>query len=370
MDEPQSLVAIVALLYLHECCVWLPPRAMCISSMLGIRPYRAFSSVLGNSRWQLVLLNPLPWTLGFICESWPGCLHPQGLGWQDTDSVDHVVPFDDIANVVCCDCVVQVSPDKGMRTSSPERTNFVRDSIARVLQSPRDEREAAIMRTLAQALDVPSVRLRWETFRIETLDLRRAATMFGLATVALAISLYWWGSFFGWLEKCLYIFCIVILWLFTILEFRRAHACLYPKDRSNQFRLTSMLLISPIAVVRSADTLARPLFAEFDVIAVAAAMLPRKDLLALARHCLRQCRDPLHCDDLDPQVEEMWSWFKTHYAQQVESALSQEGIDREAVLKAPRQDFDAIAYCPRCHGQYTRELESCPSCFGVPTISF
>lgn len=370
MDEPQSLVAIVTLLYLYECCVWLPPTALCISSNLGLQPYRVLSSVLGNTRWQLVFLNPLPWTLGFICESWPGCLHYKGLGWQDTDSVDHFVPFDDITNVVCCDGMVQVSPDKGLRTSSPERANFVRASVERVLQSPRDQREAVIMRTLSQAMDVPSVRLRWEAFRIETLSLRRAATMFGLATVALAFSLYWWGSFFGWIEKAIYISCVVALWLFTILEFRRAHACLYPSDRSSQFRLTAMLLISPFAVVRSADSLARPLFAEFDVVSVAAVLLPRKDLLTLARHCLLECRDPQYGDDLDPGLEEMWSWFKARYARRVESALSTEGIDREVVLKPPHRDFDAIAYCPRCHGQFTRELTSCPCCLGVPTTPF
>ena len=129
-------------------------------------------------------------------------------------------------------------------------------------------------------------------------------------------------------------------------------------------------LLSPLSLIRSADTLARPLFAKFEAIAVEAVLLARSDLLADARLLLVETNIPRSDDGRTLRLQEMQCWFQSLYTQTVESALSAEGIDRPSVTEPPHQDFDSAAYCPRCHGQYTRQLNCCPSYIGVRTALF
>src|SRR5881396_3647174 len=110
MGELESLLLVLALIYLSECLVWVPRGALAFSSWRGIRFGIRFSaSWIGNQHGGLLLSNPLP-PLGtvFIVPNLPlslapaavfayssVCLDPAGRPWQ---SARHL-SFDEVRNV-------------------------------------------------------------------------------------------------------------------------------------------------------------------------------------------------------------------------------------------------------------------------------
>ena len=61
MGELESLLLVLALIYLSECLVWVPRGALAFSSWRGIRFGIRFSgSWIGNQHGGLLLSNPLP----------------------------------------------------------------------------------------------------------------------------------------------------------------------------------------------------------------------------------------------------------------------------------------------------------------------
>src|SRR5262245_15496372 len=97
MGELESLLLVLALIYLSECLVWIPRGAPAFTSWRGIRfGLRSSGSWLGNQRGSVLLSNPLP-PLGtvFIVPDLPlsvalsavfayssACLDPAGRPWQ------------------------------------------------------------------------------------------------------------------------------------------------------------------------------------------------------------------------------------------------------------------------------------------------
>src|ERR1051325_2968511 len=110
MGELQSLLLVLALIYLSECFVWLRRGALSFGTWCG-RSFRSLhpSGLLSNQRGGLILANPLP-PLGsvFFCQVFPLSLSPQGAfayssaclnpGGRPSQTA-RFVPFDEIRHV-------------------------------------------------------------------------------------------------------------------------------------------------------------------------------------------------------------------------------------------------------------------------------
>lgn len=104
-------------------------------------------------------------------------------------------------------------------------------------------------------------------------------------------------------------------------------------------------LASPMALMRSVDTIAEQLFQPFHALALAAVLCPREELASLAR----QYYFPRAPDD--------------PVAPEIEKFIKKQDL-RELVLAAPARETGAASYCARCWTQYGASAEACADCDG------
>jgi hypothetical protein len=107
------------------------------------------------------------------------------------------------------------------------------------------------------------------------------------------------------------------------------------------------MILSPLAAMRAADTLTRPLFASVNGLAVVRALVARDDFVRIAR---------LYYYDSDRSAA-------------LEAMLAK---DLEEAVQAPpqRDGLEMEGYCPRCHTQLARLEGVCPECLDVAIVSF
>src|SRR5438128_9429372 len=165
MGELESLLLVLALIYLSECLVWVPRGALAFSSWRGIRFGIRFSgSWLGNQHGGLLLSNPLP-PLGtvFIIPDLPlslapdtafayssACLDAAGRPWH----TGRHLAFEEVLHNVDVDGrKVLVNGELFLKAASSFSARWLAESLRRLRKSSEPERTAAIKQMLNESLD-------------------------------------------------------------------------------------------------------------------------------------------------------------------------------------------------------------------------
>ncbi|HYH46930.1 MAG TPA: hypothetical protein VEG34_14700 [Thermoanaerobaculia bacterium] len=119
------------------------------------------------------------------------------------------------------------------------------------------------------------------------------------------------------------------------------------------------LLLAPPAAVRAVAALGRDLLPGRDPLAVAAALLPARDLLRLVRaerHGAAQAA-------AHPQASEPWSQAWSRRGDLLLALLTQTGIEEAEALALPaRRDPAATAWCPLCDVEVRGDDDACADC--------
>jgi hypothetical protein len=109
----------------------------------------------------------------------------------------------------------------------------------------------------------------------------------------------------------------------------------------------------PLAAMRGADLLGRPLFHDVDPLA-AAVLLPPEGFRAAARQLFAELRHGA----ARPSPA-----YDAHLERAARRLLAREEVDPESLFVAPVPDEAAVrAFCPRCRGQFVIERETCAAC--------
>ncbi len=125
-----------------------------------------------------------------------------------------------------------------------------------------------------------------------------------------------------------------------------------------------VLFVSPADSFRTADGLIRPHLERFHPAALAVAVAGTQDAEPLVRRARREALHPLaeDAESNDTSAAGVRAWFAAATAEVVARAF---GPGEPA---PPVAHPDAVAFCPRCEGQYVRG-GACPDC-GVPLARF
>jgi len=150
MGELESLLLVLALIYLSECLVWVPRGALAFSSWRGIRFGIRFSgSWIGNQHGGLLLSNPLP-PLGtvFIVPDLPlsvapaavfayssACLDPAGRQWH----TGRHLAFEIVRNVDVDGRKVLVNGEIFLKAASPFSARWLAASQPSPSVPPRSD---------------------------------------------------------------------------------------------------------------------------------------------------------------------------------------------------------------------------------------
>jgi hypothetical protein len=150
------------------------------------------------------------------------------------------------------------------------------------------------------------------------------------------------------------------------LQFRWSHKRLFPDAREERRSRLLLMTFSPLAAMRAADTLTRPLLEQVHPLTTALALCSPADATAVARKWLV---------DSGLAAEADWgarsSAALSPAARAADALLGQVKLSIAGVLSPPPAEHEGCrSYCPRCASQYLLRGGWCSSCGSVALRPF
>ena len=382
MGELESLLLILALIYLSECLVWVRRGALAFASWRGNRfSLRPPGTWMGNQRGGLLLSNPLP-PLGtvFIVPDLPlslapaavfayssVCLDPAGRPWQTARHLS----FDEVRNIAVDGRKLLVNGEVFLKAASTCSARWLAESLRRLRKSPEPERAAAIKKMLNESLDAEKLSARWRVFQTRARPIRILSNGLFVYLFLVVAPLIWrfgFGQFGLWLLVGMLAQTISIAVLF-----RRAHQSLYPDAGEERLKAFLTLLLAPPAAIRAPDLLARHLLANFHPLAVAQVLCSPGRFKSFAGQALLDLRYPLLpvCPTNEPEPMATEQWFRTARQVAAEQFVQRAGLKPDELTAMPGPTEPANqSCCPRCGAQFVTRTGTCLDCGGRPLEPF
>ncbi|PYK98202.1 MAG: hypothetical protein DME19_13390 [Verrucomicrobia bacterium] len=355
MGELESLLLVLALIYLSECMVWVRRGALAFRRWWG-KNYRILhpGGLLANPRGGLLPANPLP-PLGtvFVAQPFPlslspdaafayssTCLNPAGRPSQTAGCLR----FEDIRDVAVEGRNVLVNGEIFLKSISAFSARHLADGLRRLRKLPKPERAEAIKGLIRDSLNAGNIAgiLRDCGSRAGPIRILSNALFFYLFFVVVP---FVWRFGFGRLG----------LWLL-----------------GGMLPQTITIALLPTAI-RAPDILARHLLEQFHPLAIAQVLCPSDSFEHFARQVLLDLRYPLFpvCPTSDEAAVAVERGFRTAVREAVEKFIQCAGL-RPEDLTAPRRPDEPAnqSYCPRCGAQFVMREGRCADCGGRPLQSF
>ena len=426
MGDLESLLLVIAAIYLTECAVWVRRSSVAAQTGWGSQwRLRHPGVVWGNAHGAVVLANPLP-PLGTVLLShpFPVSLSPQAMLSFTAVCLDaggrppqaaHWLKYSEAQTISTEGKSVLVNGTDFVKASSPTAARRLAGLLRELKGLTERERAPAIRRALAATLNAKAARKRWEEFHggfgnpslsssrgneapISSENashagdqslLTSAATIFRIRSQAQGPRLRWLGNilfvylfvispaliwYFGFRLAGLWVVAGLLAQTFTIgWRFWRAHGGLYPGGSEERFVPFLTMLLAPPSAIRAHDLLARRLVENFHPLVVAEVFCPGAPLHRLARRVLLDLCFPLlpSAPSSEAAVVQPEEWFRGVLSEECERAVERAGLKPSELTQPPaRSEATHRSYCPRCDAQFVVEAGTCADCGGRALAAF
>jgi len=380
MGDLESLLLVLAAIYLTECMVWVRRGAVAFRGFWS-RNWRLRhpEGVLANQRGAIVFANPLPpLDTVFVSAQFPVSLSADGVysytaasinpGWRPPQ-LARFVRFSDLRSVDARQKQVLINDELFLRAASTAAAWRWTKLLRELHQAPQSRREALIQKAVADSFDPQQIKTRLDEFSARAKTLRVLANLLFIFLFGIAAPLAW---AYGLRHVGLYLLAGLLVQTVTIaLLFRRAHLALYTDADEERFTRFLTMLLAPPTAIRAVDLLGRRLLEQFHPIAVAQVLCAPANFQRFARGALLDLRYPFipvtPTDDAGAvRVEE---WFRLEIIAAVERAARQAGLNPAKFAQPPQPTERAHrGYCPRCLAQFITTEGTCADCGGRPLL--
>lgn len=375
MTERQTLFAVLVVVYLTECLLWVRRGGVVFRRGFSGWKVRVEGEVARNDRGDLHWAWPIPPFGGLaVCYGVPFSLGTKGL-LNATAAACHpsgrplqtaaFLSWEEIRSVETAGRVLKVNGMGFWRSDSPLEPLRLGRLIQGLRKTEPAARGNAIRDAVRKSFDLAVIRARLRSSEASLIPVRRlsmgvAALLFVATPAAVVLT--------GWFPT-LYI-VVPLLFAMTGLLARLAgkvHREIQPDAEDERFRLLLTLFLSPAAAIRAVDPLQRTLLEEFHPAAVACVLLEGEDrrrFLSAVWRDLRFPRLPECALDLKEAVE-----TERHHRELtiglLEEAARSVGTDPDDFGRPPKStDPSHVRYCPRCESQFTVGATVCRECGG------
>jgi hypothetical protein len=384
ISDGQTLLLILALLYLTECLIWLKKQSVAFVSVSG-RRWRLATPIpwLGNANGAMLILNPLssPGRV-FLSHLLPVSMSPSGAcafnsqtlpsGARPATQTGEFIPFSAITKAGTDGAYLVLNGQNFAKCATPKQAKALAAVIEALSKTKPARREPLLRSWLAKQFDARTATRLWREAEESIGVIRWASSIlfvFMFIGVPALVTLYG-------LEQLIIPLAVGILALALQIAFLffRAHRKLYPAE--SQERLESMvkMILCPPVSLRAADVLSRNLLAEYSPIVVANVLEGPEGEGAsqFAREFVLDLQHPLKHEVTDEKATETIDWMN---AAQLKACLEHVARDRKAtgksLLRAAQREGDSVSYCPRCLVQFVVGAgDECPDCPGVVLVAF
>ena len=367
MSELAELYLLFLVLYLLECLVWVPRRAVGFFAFAG--RWRGRKAFRPNASWSVSVVFGKPWpplSPAWLAEPLAFAIDPQGITLIEADK--RRLTWEELEPVTVRGNRLE-SGDLLLATlASRKGATLLAETLEKTRTSPAKKREAGLRKFLDVRFDLNTPVARQKEFQASVRVLRVFSNALWLALFGgLGVAMFTNSTLTLLAAAAL----SLLLWpmnsVIFYLTVRKLTTTWLPRAQAPDFSKRLVAMLSPISGVRGVDMLAREVWANLDPMTVAAALLSPQDLPRFARPLVvaMQARED---DDL--------AWWRAETRQRMERVLVQKNIDVAAMLAAPVREGDHVqTYCPSCLAQYEsgrKAGEPCPneSCPDIPLCAF
>lgn len=382
MGERESLLVVLALIYLSECLVWVRRGALALGAWWG-RSFRLLQpgGWLGNARGGWLLANPFPPLGAVFLTPWiPFSLSPEvafawsaaclGPGGRPAHTA-RLLRFEEITEIAVDGRDVLVNKAIFLRATSSFAARRWAEWLQRWHAAPQRQRAERIKRDLRESLAADRIDHALKELGSRAGPLRFLSNALFVYLFGAVVPLVWhfgFGRFALWLLVGMLAQTVTIAFVF-----RRAHRALYPGADEERFKPFVTMLLAPPTAIRAPDLLARHLLEGVPPLAAARALCPSPVFKEFARRSLLDLRYPLLpvCPRSDPAATAAEHWFRAAQLEAAEDFLRQANIDPGELASAPGpSDPSSRSFCPRCGAQYVVPNGTCPDCGGRDLVGF
>lgn len=382
MGDIESLLLVIAIIYLTECMAWVRRGSLAILKAWNGRWRLQHPGTLGgNARGAVALVSPIP-SVGtiLVAHPLPMSLSPEALLAFTSVCLDsggrppHTarwLPYTEVRTVETDGRQLLVNGTSFLVATSPTAARRCATLLRDLKAMPASKREDRIRRAIYESLDPARVKKRWEEYSAQSIWLRRLGAGLFLYLFIVAPGVLWR---FGFDAAGLSVAAGLLLQTVAIgYQFWCAHGALYPSGGEERFAPFLTMLLAPPTAIRAYDLLSRRLVEEFHPLAVAQVFCPGLPYRLLARRVLIDLRYPLlpSAPSEQSSVVETEEWYRRVLLDECEKSVAQAGLSAQELTQplAPTELVNR-AYCPRCGAQFTVETGKCADCGGRPLVSF
>ncbi len=381
MSDAETLLAIVAAIYLSECSRWLRHDVTVFRAMFG-STWRAVwpGTVIGNPHGGFIFLNPIPLGAAYATQAWPLSVSSYGVygytaqvlhPFDRCEQSQYLCGWDDIRSVDASGKDLFVNDERIARCATPRAAKVLAQTLETIRGASANEREAAVRSAFGDTFDVQVARERITQMRVASPTLRMlGVALFGSVFVVALLLVWsdWLWPYWVWL-----LVTLLSLLLLTIMDYFLTHQSLYPTERAARWKHAAMMFVSPLSAMRAIDAVQFEWLAEFHPLAVAKPLLSSDAFEALARRVLLDLRYPSgpHSNEARSDAIATEAWFRDLHEANVLRILEEAGLDATALVAAPiRENEEVQAYCPRCRQQFVSADVHCMECGGRELVAF
>lgn len=380
MGDLESLLVVLAVIYVTECAGWVPRGAVAFRRSWSRQwQLKHPLGILANQRGAIVLANPLP-PLGplIVCGQFPLSLSDQGIcsftaanlnpGWP-APQLARFIPFADITSVAIRQKTILINGQSFLRVSSLAAAHRWARFVQQLRAVPAAKREPLIRQAVADAFDGKSIRKKLADFHERTRVLRILSLvlfgfLFGIAPLL--------ARFYGLRHVGFFLLAGLLAQTIPIaILFRRQHKALFPRASDERVTRFLTMLLAPPTAIRASDLLGRNLLEEFHPVAVARILCFPERFRKIASGTLRDLRHPFFQSPSIDHAEAIATeaWFRRETTAVLEDTVRQAGLDPAALVRPPAStDPSHRSYCPRCGAQFVLPQGTCADCGGLPLL--
>lgn len=274
------------------------------------------------------------------------------------------LPWDAIASTESEGPLLLVNGSSAATLPSAAAAAGTAAAIREVSASPPGLRPAKAEALVAESFDLRSLRRVREKVRAPILCVSILSTLLFLSVYAI-LPLALFARPFRGSSPVPLLLAMALAYILAIAAAVAARRAIDPDDASGRARLVFLLVLLPPGAAHVLASLTRDLFARFDHLAVAAALLDGDDFRRLARKELAR----LAFVETGPDGGALGEAVRTR-ERAVRCLVAQAGLDAERLLAAPgKRSAESGRYCPACEAEYLEGAERCADC-DIPLAGF
>jgi len=379
MTDRQSLFAVLVVVYLTECLLWVRRGGVVFRRGISGWTVQVEGELARNDRGDLHWAWPLP-PFGGLAVSYgipfslgpKGFLNASGAAFHPSGRPLQTAAFlawEEVRKVETEGRALKVNGAGFWRSDSPLESLRLGKLIQELRKADPSKRGDAIREVIRKSFDLGMIRSRIQSLEsalgpVRQLSMAVAALVFVATPLAVTLS--------GWFPT-LYI-VVPLLFVMTGLLARlagKAHRALQPEAEDERFRLLMTLFLSPAAAIRAVDPLQRTLLEEFHPAALGCVLLEGEARRRFLSQVWRDLRFP-RLPECPLELKEAVETERLHREVTIgflEEAARSVGIDPGYFGRAPQSsDPSHVRYCPRCESQFTASASVCRECGGRALI--